>query len=91
MLVRLILYFVVSFFAYLLIRRTLSGFAARATPRREPDGEVAQLVQDPNCGIYVTRGDAVQRNVPGGMLFFCSEQCADAHMLARKQKAAPGS
>jgi YHS domain-containing protein len=89
MLLRLIVFAVISFFAYLLVRRTLTGFTARATPRREPEGEVAQLVQDPQCGIYVTRGDAVQRKVPGGLLFFCSERCAEAHMHAERKHAAP--
>jgi YHS domain-containing protein len=72
----------------MLLRKTLSGLTARTAPRSEPEGEVAQLVQDPHCGAYVSRGDAVQRKVPGGLLFFCSEKCAEAHTLGGAQKAA---
>jgi YHS domain-containing protein len=49
---------------------------------------VAQLVQDPQCGVYVDRAEAVQRKVPGGLLFFCSERCADDHLRARGHNAA---
>jgi YHS domain-containing protein len=88
MLVRLVLFLVVGFFAYLLLRRTLAGLTARVAPRGRPETEVAQLVQDPHCGVYVDRAEAIRRKVPGGVLFFCSEKCAAAHTHARERGAA---
>jgi YHS domain-containing protein len=88
MLVRIVLFFVVGFFAYLLVRRTLAGLTARVAPRPRAETGVAQLVQDPQCGVYVDRAEAIQRKVPGGVLFFCSEKCAAAHTRARNRGAA---
>jgi len=79
MLVRLALWGIVLFFAYLLFRRTVSS-VRHSAPRSAPLDPVSQLVQDPHCGIYVDRMEAVQRKVPGGTLFFCSEKCANAHL-----------
>jgi hypothetical protein len=47
---------------------------------------VSQLVQDPNCGVYLDVNDAVARPVGNGQLFFCSTACADTWM-AKKQGA----
>lgn len=80
MLLRLIIFAAVAFFAYLLLRRTLAGLGGRAAPRAEREHEVPQLVQDPNCGVYVDRAEAVRRDVPGGVLFFCSARCAEQHL-----------
>ncbi|HEX7926753.1 MAG TPA: hypothetical protein VF678_04115 [bacterium] len=88
MLVRLILFAVVGFFGYMLLRQVLSNQSGRQAPRSSPDGEVAQLVQDPQCGTYVARASAIQRKVPGGVLFFCSERCAEDHLRSGAQKAA---
>lgn len=86
MLLRLIIFAAVAFFAYLLLRRALPGLSGGAAPRPEGGREVPQLVQDPNCGVYVDRAEAVRRDVPGGALFFCSTRCAEEHL---GKKAAP--
>ncbi len=88
MLVRLIMYLVIGFFAFLLVRRTLTRVSVRTAPRSDPERGVAQLVQDPQCGAYVDRAEAVQRRVPGGVLFYCSEKCAETHAHVRERDAA---
>jgi YHS domain-containing protein len=90
MLVRLIAYVVVGFILYLLARRVLSTLGVATRPAQAPAGAapMPQLVQDPQCGVYVDHGSAVRRKVPGGELFFCSEDCARAH-LARRERPAP--
>lgn len=37
----------------------------------------ADMVRDPECGVYVLRDRAVTRIVRGSALCFCSEACAD--------------
>lgn len=40
---------------------------------------IDDMVQDPNCGTYVPRSDAVRRRFGGEEVFFCSETCADEY------------
>lgn len=40
---------------------------------RPPD---ADMVRDPECGIYVVKERAVTRSIRGSVLCFCSEDCA---------------
>ncbi len=35
-----------------------------------------EMVRDPNCGIYIPKPEAVQKNISGKEYFFCSEKCA---------------
>ncbi|MDP3542145.1 MAG: hypothetical protein Q8T11_06695 [Elusimicrobiota bacterium] len=37
----------------------------------------ADMVRDPECGVYVLKDRAVTRIVRGSVLCFCSEACAD--------------
>ncbi len=74
---------IIAFLIYLLYRlvRGLQGLQA---PRRDDAGRgdgdmVDDMVQDPNCGTYIPRSEAVVRRVNGTERHFCSEACADAY------------
>jgi uncharacterized protein len=45
------------------------------------------MVQDPNCGTYLPRGQAVNTRVDGMEYHFCSEKCRDEFKRKQKQKA----
>lgn len=50
------------------------------------DERLGRLIQDPECGVYVDGKEAIQRDVPGGELYFCSKKCADIYLeKARKE------
>ncbi len=36
-----------------------------------------EMVQDPNCEVYVPKPEAVFKQVAGRDHYFCSEKCAD--------------
>lgn len=36
----------------------------------------ADMVRDPECGVYVIKDRAVTRVIRGSVLCFCSEECA---------------
>jgi len=84
-LIRLLLYVFLFAGAYFLLRKLLSP-AQPASPRtsHEPPRTVSQLVQDPNCGVYLDVQDAIRRSVGNGYLFFCSETCANAWMSKKR-------
>jgi YHS domain-containing protein len=84
MLVRVAIFAFVGLLAFLYLRRLLAKLTRReAVPPGWKSG-VSQLVQDPNCGVYIDRANAVFRKVPGGFLFFCSTRCADQHLSAKR-------
>jgi YHS domain-containing protein len=42
---------------------------------RNENAAVNEMVQDPQCGIYVAKKDAYPNRVGTEMLYFCSEEC----------------
>lgn len=80
--IRLFLYAFMIVGAYLLLKR-LVGSASRPKPTVAPPRPVSQLVQDPNCGVYLDVQEAVRRTVGNGQVFFCSKTCADAWMAKK--------
>jgi YHS domain-containing protein len=83
-LIRLLLYVFMFVGAYMLLRKLLSPAARTAQTATEPPRPVSQLVQDPQCGVYLDVNDAVQRTVGNGKVFFCSESCANAWMTKKR-------
>ena len=71
-------YILVFVGAYMLLRKLLAPTQRTATPSAETPRPVSQLVQDPQCGVYLDVNDAIQRTVGNGKVFFCSESCANA-------------
>ena len=49
--------------------------------RGEPDRQISdkhQMIQDPNCRVFIPKGVAVQEQIGGQTYFFCSRDCAKA-------------
>ena len=75
---RLLLFIILCFLVYTFIsalRRALSPPAGRP-PEKTLRGE--DMVQDPVCGVYLPRGDALEKTVRGERHYFCSEECRSA-------------
>lgn len=49
------------------------------SPRLEEPSDTAEMVQDPNCGVYVPKAQAVARSLSGRDHHFCSEKCAEEY------------
>jgi uncharacterized protein len=71
---------ILAFLVYILYRVVRGVMGIAGPVRRDERGDVIDdMVQDPNCGTYVPRGEAVRRRIRGEDHFFCSETCADQY------------
>jgi YHS domain-containing protein len=72
---RLLLFLVIGYTLY----RFIKGFLRKRSteiPRRT--GEV-ETFQDPVCGVYVTKEDAVIGKLNGQRIYFCSTECLEKY------------
>jgi YHS domain-containing protein len=72
---RLLLFLVIAYALYRLIKGFLRKSSAEI-PRKT--GEV-ETFQDPVCGVYVTRADAVIGKLNGKNIYFCSTECLEKY------------
>ncbi|HDL89654.1 MAG TPA: YHS domain-containing protein [Thermodesulforhabdus norvegica] len=88
--IRLLVY---VFIGYLIYRWWKKGVARKSVqdrkvpPREELEG--AELVQDPQCGIYFVKDKAVTARIDGVTYYFCSEDCKEAFI--RKRSGSEGA
>ncbi|RJR47529.1 MAG: YHS domain-containing protein [Deltaproteobacteria bacterium] len=73
---RFIIGLVVGYLAYRLVKKGIQAWkerqlAAQGPGNREPE----ELVQDPVCGTFIPRRDALKGQKDGQDYFFCSEGC----------------
>jgi hypothetical protein len=76
---------------YRLLRRWMTGFSSPGRDRVQGQpgqaaGEIMDvMVQDPQCGVYLPRHEALSAQTPEGQRHFCSEACRDAYLAARRK------
>lgn len=86
MFVRLLIFLVIGILVYRAAKTWFGGATKRQvdsvdrTLQRADDA----LVQDPQCGVYLTRGDGIALNVDGQVLYFCSEACKEQYLTGQK-------
>ena len=66
---------------FIMLYRSLFG---GASPRRDNPTEATDMAQDPNCGTYVPKRQAVTKSIQGNEHFFCSKKCADEYSPKKK-------
>ena len=78
---RLIVLAVLLIIIYFLVRSAVRGFLGkrREVPRTGSTGSVSQLVQDPICGMFVSKEGAYFIRNADRTHFFCSESCRDTY------------
>jgi YHS domain-containing protein len=60
---------------YFLVRRAVRGLKGHGQPERLPPSK-DEMVQDPECLVFVPRGVAVTEDIGGQTYYFCSRSCA---------------
>jgi len=84
---RFIIGLVVGYLIYRLVKKTMLAYKqGQSASPQEPEGrETEVLVQDPICGTFIPRQDALKAQKDGKDYFFCSEGC-----LKRFRRSGPG-
>jgi uncharacterized protein len=75
-------------FLYRSVRRLMSGgdkVGKRPAPKG-PDQVIDVMVQDPQCGTYLPKHEAIKAFVKDQERYFCSESCRDAFIRGDKPK-----
>lgn len=75
--VRLILALIVGFLVYTVFQAIRQSLKKPMAPPPEKTSRGEDMVQDPECGTYVPRGDALPLQTEKAKFFFCSEACRD--------------
>ena len=83
--IRLIFFIILLYILYRIVRGLLKSVSSRKTDSKVRGGDVDEMVQDPQCGTYVPRRDAVQKLIEGRPYMFCSEECAKQYETAIKK------
>ena len=80
MIVRLIIWALLGFIAYTIVKAALHAFRAPTPPPPQKSRGGETMERDPQCGTFVPRGDAVTASVRGQQHWFCSAHCRDVYL-----------
>ncbi len=80
---RFLLYLALIWIAYLLFKKIWKSLLApqdRQGPKSGGPPADAELIRDPQCGVYFMKQHGVKGVVDGKVLHFCSEECYDKYV-----------
>jgi YHS domain-containing protein len=86
---RFILFLLLAYCGYLLWRylkkKVLLPEHDRGQASKQEPAKVAELVQDPQCGVYIVKDKAVKDKIDGKDVYFCSETCRSRYIERKKE------
>ncbi|MEJ2428553.1 MAG: YHS domain-containing protein [Deltaproteobacteria bacterium] len=85
--IRLLVFVVLGFVVYKILRALLKGLGASDKQKTSEDRITADLIQDPQCGAYILPAQGVTARVDGKTFHFCSESCKDKFLLGQSEKS----
>ena len=68
-------------FAILLIVVILAvrAIVAPRSEKEDEDTESKDMVEDPNCHVFIPKAEAIRKKIQGKEHFFCGEKCAEEY------------
>lgn len=72
MIIRLIIYLILIYFAVKLLRGILRPLQMK---NKDSADETEEMIKDPECGIYIPKKDALDKKIKGERYSFCSDEC----------------
>lgn len=85
-LIRLLIYLVAGYLIYLFVRALFRKTGKTGERSKQDTQGINLLVEDPVCGVYISKETAIHENVDGKEAFFCSRNCADKYISDSNQK-----
>jgi len=84
---KLLILLVVGYFCYRGLKKWLMmgsqpSESVSSGTRGEIDGV---MIQDPVCGVYFSKENAISTHVNGEKFYFCSQECKNEFIQKRKQ------
>ncbi|MGK2907932.1 MAG: PP0621 family protein [Desulfuromonadales bacterium] len=79
MLVRSLLWLIAFFLIYTVFKIIKQALFKSPAPPLEKTSRGEEMIQDPQCGTYVPRSDAVTAQLNGTTHYFCSTDCRDKY------------
>ena len=76
---RIILILALFTVLYFLLRSAIRELRERRNAGSQSANQISdknQMIQDPNCRVFVPKGVAVREEIGGQIYFFCSRECA---------------
>ena len=83
MLVRLLLWLIVGFIAYTVFQAIKTALLKPPGPPPEKTARGEEMEQDPECGTFIPRNDAVKGHHKGETVYFCSDECRDKYLKGK--------
>ena len=83
---RFIIYIVLAYVAYRVIKAVIRP--KDRIYRSENGGVIDEMVQDPQCKLYIPRREAVEKAIDGRTYHFCSDACAAKFLQQGKREEA---
>jgi YHS domain-containing protein len=48
---------------------------------------ITEMIRDEVCGVYLPKYEALKVEIEGKVYYFCSEECKDAFLKGRSERA----
>ena len=79
---KLIIMLVVGYLCYRLLKNwMMAGGQPRGHVSASPKEQIDDvMIQDPACGVYFSKENAVRAQINGQELYFCSPECRDKYL-----------
>ncbi|RPJ21930.1 MAG: YHS domain-containing protein [Desulfobacteraceae bacterium] len=81
---RFIIYLVLAYVAYRILKAVIRP--KDRISRSENGGVIDEMVQDPQCKMYIPRRQAIEKTIDGKMYHFCSDACATKFLEEGKRE-----
>jgi YHS domain-containing protein len=75
----LLAFFLMFFFYY-------RNYKKRKLNRKEKI-RITEMVKDEVCGVYLPKEEALKVEIEGKVYYFCSQECKDAFLKGRSERA----
>jgi YHS domain-containing protein len=79
---KLLILLVVGYLCYRMLKNwMMAGGQPREHVSTNPREQIDDvMIQDPACGVYFSKENAVRAQINGQELFFCSPECKDKYL-----------